>query len=162
MAVEGQGFFTVRTAQGDRYTRDGKFRTDETGRLVTQTGSPVADESGGEIVIDPEKGPISVAADGSISQGRERVGKIGVVQFANAGALEKAGDNLYRNTSNLTPTPAEKGRVRQGMLEGSNVNSVLEITRMIEVSRAYESTSRMIDSAADLSRRAVERMGRVQ
>jgi flagellar basal-body rod protein FlgF len=48
------------------------------------------------------------------------------------------------------------------MLEGSNVNSVLEITRMIEVSRAYESTTRMIDSAADLSRRAVERMGRVQ
>src|SRR6185436_20001055 len=48
MSIEGQGFFTIRTPQGDRYTRDGKFRTDETGRLVTQSGAAVADESGGE------------------------------------------------------------------------------------------------------------------
>jgi flagellar basal-body rod protein FlgF len=162
IAIEGQGFFTVRTPQGDRYTRDGKFRTDDTGRLVTQSGQPVADVSGGEIVIDAEKGQVSIAADGTMTQGRDQVGKLGVVQFANPGALEKAGDNLYRNTSNLTPTPAEKARLRQGMLEGSNVNSVLQITNMIEVSRAYESTARMMDSAADLSRRAVERMGRVQ
>ena len=129
---------------------------------MTQAGDPVADESGGEIVIDPEKGPIAIAGDGSISQGRDRIGKLGVVQFANPGALEKAGDNLLRNTSNLTPTPAEKARVRQGMLEGSNVNPVLEITRMIEVSRAYESTAKLMDSEADLSRRAIERMGRIQ
>jgi flagellar basal-body rod protein FlgF len=162
VAIDGQGFFTVRGSQGDRFTRDGRFRTDETGRLITEQGAAVLDESGGEIVIDAEKGAVSIGADGTMTQGRDRIGKIGVVQFANAGALEKAGDNLYRNTSNLTPTPAEKARVRQGMLEASNVNSVLEITRMVEVSRAYEQTARMIDSQADLSRRAVERMGRVQ
>ena len=161
VAIDGQGFFTVRGPQGDRYTRDGRFRTDETGRLITEQGAAVLDESGGEIVIDAEKGAVSIGADGTMTQGRDRIGKVGVVQFANAGVLEKAGDNLYRTTSNLTPTPAEKARVRQGMLEASNVNSVLEITRMVEVSRAYEQTARMIDSQADLSRRAVERMGRV-
>ena len=162
LAIEGQGFFKITTKDGDRYTRDGRFRTDDGGRLTTEAGQPVLDEGGGEIVIDGEKGQVSIGADGSMSQGTERVGKVGMFSFTNPGALEKAGDNLYRNTSNLTPTPAEKARLRQGMLEGSNVNSVLQITNMIEVSRAYESTARMMDSAADLSRRAVERMGRVQ
>jgi flagellar basal-body rod protein FlgF len=162
LAIEGQGFFQVRDAQGDRFTRDGRFRTDDTGRLVTGQGAAVLDEGGGEIVIDPEKGQVAISADGVVSQGDERIGKVGVYEFASAGALEKAGDNLYRNTSNLQPTPAAKARVRQGMLEGSNVNAVLEITKMIEVSRAYEQTARMMDSEADLSRRAVERMGRVQ
>ena len=161
LAIDGKGFFQVRTAQGDRFTRDGRFKTDETGRLVTEQGAAVLDESGGEIVLDAEKGPVSIGADGTITQQRDRVGKVGVVEFASLAVLEKAGDNLYRNVSQLAPQPAAKARVRQGMLEGSNVNSVLEITRMIEVSRAYESTARMMDSEADLSRRAVERMGRV-
>jgi flagellar basal-body rod protein FlgF len=162
LAIEGQGFFRVQGEAGERYTRDGRFRTDDRGRLVTQQGQAVLDDGGGEIVIDPEKGPVAVAADGTMSQGDERVGKVALVAFANAGALEKAGDNQYRNTSNLQPQPATEARMRQGMLEGSNVNSVLEITRMIEVSRAYEQTSRMMDSEAELARRAVERMGRVQ
>jgi flagellar basal-body rod protein FlgF len=161
LAIEGQGFFQVRTAQGDRLTRDGRFHLDPTGKLVTEGGAAVLDDGGGEIVLDPQKGPVSIAEDGSISQDRLKVGKVGVVDFAAAGALEKTGDNLFRNTSNASPTPAAKARVRQGMLEGANVNSVLEITRMIEVSRAYEATAKMMDSEADLSRRAVERMGRV-
>ena len=162
MAIEGQGFFQVRDDQGDRFTRDGRFRTDDTGRLVSQTGAAVVADGGGEIVIDPEKGEVHVAQDGTITQGGEPVGKVAMVEFASAAALEKAGDNLYRNTSNLQPQPAATARLRQVMLEGSNVNAVLEITRMIEVSRAYESTARMIDSQADLSRRTVERMGRIQ
>ena len=97
-----------------------------------------------------------------MSQGAEQIGKIGVYSFANLGALEKTGDNLYRNASNLQPQPAAEARVRQGLLEGSNVKSILEITRMVEVSRAYEQTAKLMDSEADLSRRAVERMGRVQ
>jgi flagellar basal-body rod protein FlgF len=162
LAIEGQGFFRVTTPAGERYTRDGRFRTSDTGVLVTEQGATVLDEGGGEITIDPEKGPVSISVDGVVSQGAERIGKVGVVTFANLSILEKSGDNLYRNTSNLTPTPAAEAKVRQGMLEGSNVNSILEITRMIEVSRAYEQMAKMMDSNADLSRRSVERMGRVQ
>ncbi len=161
LAIEGQGFFRVQGPDEERYTRDGRFRTDDNGRLVDHSGAAVLDEGGGEIAIDLEKGQISVAADGTISQGDERIGKVGVFTFENLGVLEKVGENQYRNPSNLLPEPAAEARVRQGMLEGSNVQAILEITRMVEVSRAYEQTSKMIDSEAELTRRTIERMGRV-
>jgi flagellar basal-body rod protein FlgF len=163
LAIEGPGFFRVRAAEGERYTRDGRFTTNPQGQLVTQAGAPVLDDGGGEITIDPEKGPVSISADGVLSQGDERIGKVGIYDFANLAVLEKTGDNLLKNTSNLQPTAiAEDARVRQGMLEGSNVRPVIEITRMIEVNRAYEQIARMMESEADLARRTVERMGRVQ
>ena len=162
MAIEGKAFFQVQGSDGPRFTRDGRFTTDAAGRLVTQGGLTVMDESGGEIVIDGEKGQVTVGRDGTLSQGAERVGKVGLFAFENLGALSKAGDNLFRNVSNLAPTPDAEARLRQGMLEGSNVKPVLEITRMVEVSRAYEKTAKRMDSEAELSRRAIERLGRTQ
>jgi flagellar basal-body rod protein FlgF len=162
VAIEGQGFFAVSTPDGDRYTRDGHFRMDDQGKLVTQDGKTVQGEGGGDITIDPEKSPVTIASDGTISQGEERVGKIGVVRFDNLSVLEKSGDNLLKNTSNAVPVAAPDALVRQGMLEQSNVKPIVEVTRLIEVSRAYEQVSRMMDAEADLSRRSIERMGRVQ
>ena len=103
-----------------------------------------------------------MSPDGVVSQGTERIGKVGVFAFANLGALEKSGNNLYQNVSNQQPTSPTDSRVRQGMLEGSNVNSIVEITRMIEVSRAYEQTTQMMASESDLSRNSVARLGRIQ
>jgi flagellar basal-body rod protein FlgF len=160
LGVDGKGFFKINTAAGDRYTRDGHFRLDDQGRLVTQAGDPVADDGGGEITFDPQKGQVTVAEDGTVSQGSERVAKIGLYQFANLGVLDKAGDNLFKNASNLQPTAVTDGKVRQGMLESSNVNPIVEITRMIEVSRAYEQTAQMMASEQDLSRNSVARLGR--
>lgn len=161
LAIDGKGFFKVSTPDGERYTRDGRFRLDDNGKVVTQAGLPILGD-GGELTLDPTKGAVTIASDGTMSQGTERVGKVGVVGFDTLSVLEKTGDNLYRNTSNQQPQPATTAQVRQGMLEGSNVNSISEITRMLEVTRAYESMAKMMDSTADLSRRAVERMGRVQ
>ncbi|CAN7233567.1 flagellar basal-body rod protein FlgF [Phenylobacterium sp. LjRoot219] len=162
LALEGKGFFQVSGADGPRYTRDGRFTLDETGRLVTQGGLAVLGDGGGEITLDPAEGQLSVGEDGTLTQGTTRVGKLGLVTFGTLATLEKAGDNLYRNTSNQQPQAAEGARVRQGMLEGSNVQPIVEMTRMIEVSRAYESMARIMDSTAELSKTAVQRMGRVQ
>jgi flagellar basal-body rod protein FlgF len=162
LAIEGRGFFQVAAPDGPRFTRDGRFRLDDTGKLVSESGFPVMDDGGGEITLDPAQGQVLIAADGTVTQGTARIGKLGVVDFDTLSTLEKTGDNLYRNTSNQQPQEAPDARVRQGMLEGSNVKPILEITRMIEVSRAYEQTAKMMDSTAELSKSAVSRMGRVQ
>ena len=162
LAIEGQGFFQVNSPTGPRYTRDGNFRLDDNGNLVTKGGLPVMDDGGGQITLDPTQGQVTISQDGTVSQGRTRIGKLGVVNFQTLSTLEKTGDNLYRNTSNQQPTPSETAQIRQGMLEGSNVKPIVEISKMIEVSRAYEQISNIMNANADLSKSAVERMGKVQ
>jgi flagellar basal-body rod protein FlgF len=163
LAIQGQGFFEVSSPDGPRFTRDGRFRLDDTGRVVTEGGLPVMDDGGGEITLDPQQpGAITISQDGVVTQGTTRIGKIGVYNFQTLGTLEKAGDNLYRNTSNQQPQPVDTPTVRQGMLENSNVRPILEITRMIEVSRAYEQMAKIMDSTSELSKSAVQRMGKVQ
>ncbi|MBX7250126.1 MAG: flagellar basal-body rod protein FlgF [Caulobacteraceae bacterium] len=160
-AIEGAGFFAIGGPEGERYTRDGRFSTDANGRLVTADGLPVLGEGGAEIILDMSKGAPSVSDDGIITQGEERVGRLQAVQFTALGVLSKDGDGYYRNTSNETPSPAEGARVRQGMVEGSNVQPIRQITNLIEITRAYESMAKMIESTNDLNRRTVERLGRV-
>lgn len=161
LAIEGQGFFRVQTAGGERYTRDGRFTTSPTGQLVTQAGAPVLDEGGAEIQINPQQGPVTIGKDGSVSQGALRLGKIAVVRADDLSSLRKDGDNLYRNTSNAALQQAPDTVVHQGMLEASNVQSVVQITKLIEVQRAYESMAKMMDNTAELTRSAVERLGKV-
>jgi flagellar basal-body rod protein FlgF len=158
--IEGEGvFFEIETDQGPAYTRDGAFTLDPEGRLVTEAGHRVQGQSG-EIILDPALGQPAVAADGAISQNGQPVGQLKLVRFDALAALSKGGDGLYRNASNAVAMDATDARVRQGMLEGSNVNPILEITNLIEISRAYERITRMIENTNDLSRRAVERLGR--
>lgn len=160
-AIEGEGaFFKVQDGAGEAYTRDGAFTLDPQGTLTTQGGLPVLGD-GGPIILDTAKGEPSVGADGTITQAGQTVGRLSVVRFDTLAALEKGGDGLYRNASNATAVDATDARVKQGMLEGSNVNSIVEITNLIEIQRAYESISRMIEQNNDLSRRSVERLGRV-
>ena len=159
--IEGDGvFFTITTPNGPAYTRDGSFTMDPQGRLTTQDGLPVQTDAG-ELIVNMEQGPISVGHDGTISQEGQIIGRLSVVRFEDMSVLEKRGDNLYRNISNLQPIEAADAYVRQGMLEGSNVNTLIEITNLVEINRAYESVTRMIENTNDLSRRAVERLGKV-
>ena len=159
VAVDGKGFFTINTAAGPRYTRDGRFKLDSGGRIVTQDGDPV--DGGGDIVLDPTKGGVTIAPNGIISQQGQNVGKISVVTFDSLAALSKDGNNQYRNDSNLTPTPAANAQVRQGFLESSNVEPVRQITRLIEIERAYDAVANMMSSTQDLSDSAIQRLGAV-
>jgi flagellar basal-body rod protein FlgF len=161
LGIDGQGFFRVQTAGGDRYTRDGRFTLSAGGQLTTAGGDPVLDQSGSPITLDPTRGAVAVSETGSITQGANQVGAIGVFRFDDLSQLEKDGNNQFRNVANLQPTAAPDARVRQGMLESSNVNPIFEITRMIEVQRAYDSVAHMMDSTADLSAQSIQRLGRV-
>ncbi|MDP2765556.1 MAG: flagellar basal-body rod protein FlgF, partial [Brevundimonas sp.] len=153
-AIEGDGaFFRLNDGAGEAFTRDGAFTLDPEGRLTTEGGAVVQGD-GGEIILDRALGEPAVAADGTISQNGNPVGRLSVVRFDTLAVLEKGGDGLYRNASNAAPVDAPDARVRQGMLEGSNVNPILEITNLIEIQRAYESVTRMIENTNDLSRRA--------
>ena len=107
MAIEGKGFFQISTADGNRYTRDGRFQTDAQGRLITQQGDPVLDAGGSPITLNPQGGAPQIGRDGSISQsvpGQAQstvVGKVGVVAFSNLADLSKEGDGLYSNSTNI-------------------------------------------------------------
>lgn len=160
VAIDGQGFFKIAAERGERYTRDGRFGIDDQGRLVTRAGDPVQGD-GGDIKIDAAKGAVTIAKDGSISQGAAKLGKLAIVRFDDMTGLQKDGDGLYANTSNVSANAAPDVKVHQGMVESSNVQPILQITNMIEVSRAYERMSKIIDQTAELDRQSIERLGRV-
>lgn len=168
LAISGQGFFQISTANGTRYTRDGRFAMDAQGRLVTQGGDPVLDASGSPITLNAANGPVTIGRDGTITQtpsGQAQsqvVGKIGVVRFDSLSDLSKEGASLFVNTSNQQSQPAPDVSVNQGMLEASNVKPVLQITDLIRIQRAYESMNQMISNTNDLSKSAIQRLGTVQ
>ena len=161
MAVEGDGFVTVQTASGPRYTRDGRFSVDSTGALVDKAGDAVLSSGGSPIVFDVKKAIPSVGRDGTISQDGVQVGKLAVVKFANRGLLSKEGDNTYSNDPSNTPIPATDSTVLQGAVEHSNVQAVSEITRLITIQRSYERIADIMSSTTDLSRNSIDRLGKV-
>lgn len=159
-AIDGEGFFTVQTANGQAYTRDGRFSLNDQGELVTRNGERVMGE-GGPIQINATGGPVSAARDGSISQDGQIIGKLRVSNFETPAALEKAGNNLWRATDEQ-PTTAANPRVSSGFIEGSNVNAVKELTEMIEISRAYTSVAKMVQQSDELRGQSIEKLARVR
>ena len=158
VAVDGNGMLVVNTAAGERYTRDGHFKLDAQGKLVTSDGNPVLSD-GGEIVIPPGESEIKIARDGTVSTRQGAAGKLRIVSFA-ASALSKEGKNLY--SANAPAAPATDARVMQGMIERSNVEPVVEMTKMIEVQRAYQHSTETLNATDDIIRRAVQRLGDVK
>ncbi|MDX2234620.1 MAG: flagellar basal-body rod protein FlgF [Hyphomonadaceae bacterium] len=159
IAIEGNGFLTVQGPEGPLYTRAGALTMNDAGQLTTDAGDPVLNAGGAPIVFDAQGERPQIGPDGAITIAGVEVGRLGLVSFANERGLEKVGDNLWSPKS--TATTQFEGRVVQGALESSNVNPVLELTRIIEISRAYESAARIVRSGDDLRQRAIERLGRV-
>lgn len=164
VAIEGDGFFAVQTPHGIRYTRDGHFGLNEAGQLVTGSGDPVMGAGG--LVLLPS-GTVSIAEDGKVSvRGTEakavpvEVDAIQVVQFSDPGRLTKAGQTLFE-ANGEEPVPSATPRLRQGMLEGSNVNPVGEMVVMIEVLRLYEAAQKAIQTADEMAGKAANEIGRV-
>jgi len=161
VAIGGDGFFQVQAGAGLRYTRDGRFTVDAQNRLVTKAGDPVLGDNGRPIVLDPNRPAPAIAKDGTISQAGVNLGRIGVFRFADLSTLQKAGANLYSVPDDSQAIAAPDATTLQGVVEKSNVQPVLEITNLIEITRAYERVARMMDQTSDLASRAVNSLGRV-
>ena len=136
VAIEGKGFFVVQTPGGERLTRAGDFLPGDAGDLMTQDGNLVLDEGGAPIFIPPDAASINIGRDGTISADGRQVARLGVVIPNDANDLAREGAMLFSTSGGYQPV--EDARILQGYVEGSNVDPVREITRMIEVQRTYE------------------------
>jgi flagellar basal-body rod protein FlgF len=156
LALKGKGFFVVQTPGGERYTRNGHFTLDPAGQIVDDSGNPLMGD-GGAITITNEDGDVHVGADGTLSGRNGQLGKLRIASFADEAALTKQGLNLFAATE--TPQTAADVKITQGALEGSNVQPVVEISRMVEVMRAYQATATMTQTQEDLMRQAIDKLG---
>jgi flagellar basal-body rod protein FlgG len=150
VALEGEGFFEVLTPQGVRLTRDGAFKVDSEGRLVTKQGYPVLQAGVGQnaeqrLIQVPDRN-VTVSYSGEVYSGGNLVAPLSVVTVNERDALQKVGASQYTLKSNYAQAlqAPDSIQVRQGFLEKSNVNIVDEMTNMISATRAFESTQKAI------------------
>jgi flagellar basal-body rod protein FlgF len=165
VAIDGGGFLAVQTAAGPRYTRDGGLQINSQGQLVTVTGDPVLG-TGGPIVLQPTDHDINISPDGTITvlDGTARTdsirGKLQIVSFADERQLQKEGSNLYSAAAGAAQ-PDTRSVVKQGFIEKSNVNSVVEMSTLIEVSRAYSGIASLLQQQGDLHKSAIQQLADV-
>ncbi|QLE87562.1 flagellar basal-body rod protein FlgG [Shewanella sp. Scap07] len=159
LAIEGQGFFQIEEPNGElAYTRDGQFFRNNDGLMVTSQGLPMVPN----IEIPEDALTITIATDGVVSAQiageaeAQELGQITLVSFTNPAGLEARGDNLYRETG--ASGAAQEGiagdqaigQLRQGALEGANVNVVEEMVEMISTQRAYEMNAKVVSASDDM------------
>ena len=163
LALDGQGFFAVQTQQGVQYTRDGSFTRSDTGVLVTQAGEPVLDTTGQPITVP--SGAVTVGPDGSVSvatdQGSAIAGQVGVFGFSDPTQLIAEGTNRFAAPAGVTAT-AVATPVREGALEGANVDAVHGTMQLILVQRQAEMMQKALSAFNnDFDKVAAEELGRV-
>lgn len=158
VAINGKGFFVVRGEEGETLTRQGHFGLDSTGTLITSNGLPVLNVDGQPIVIGRGARQIEIGRDGTVATDQAKIGRMKLVEVENEDLLERQGEGLYLYRGEEPPKviPAAEAEVQQGSLEASNVNPILEMTRMIEVVRSYQTAQRMMDTETDLMRKAIQ------
>ncbi len=161
LTIVGDGFFTVQTPAGERFTRTGAFNVDNQGDLVTAQGYYVLDEAGQSINVG--FADFTVARNGEVFVDGESVAVLDIVTFEDLEGLRKMGDNTYVHYENAEPVPlgAENRNIIQGYLEASNVDISREITDMMMTQSVYESNqriARMVDETIGL---AVTELGRM-
>ena len=166
IALSGNGFLVVQTARGERYTRNGALQVNANGELVTSEGDRVLGD-GGPIQLQNGDRDVSISSDGTISvrEGKNTTdsarGKLRIVSFAQPQRLQKDGASTFAAPADLAPQPATNVRVTQGAIEKSNVRSVIEMTRMIEVTRSYSEVAGILQNQSDMRRSAIEKLADV-
>lgn len=158
LAIEGDGFFQIGTPQGERLTRAGNFTRDAAGTLVTPDGYALLDAGGAPVFVPPDATDIFIAPDGTLTADGVPQGQIGIWAPADTNGLTREGGVRFAFDGVLEPVT--NSAILQGFLEGSNVNAVSEITRMIEVQRAYELGQGLLEREDERIRSVLRTLGR--
>ena len=160
LALLGEGgFFRLAGEEGSiELTRDGSFAVDTQGMLVAIDGARVIDVEGEPIKVGDA--PPVIGADGTVTVDGEVRGRIAIVDVADRSILEKAGGNRWRVPAD-TELAEGTAHVRQGELEGSNVEPVRALTELIAITRYYEAFQKSLESSSDLDEQLSTRVGRV-
>ncbi len=154
---DDKSFFVVAAPGGERFTRNGEFDINAQGQLVNTDGFAVQGQDG-PIQFTTEDTNINISRDGLITSDRGELGKLRVVTFADPQTLIKEGISMFKGEN---PQNVEQPNVMGGHIERSNVKGVVEISRMIEVTRSYTSLSKALKQTADLRKDAIERLGKL-
>ena len=156
LAIGGDGFFTVDTPRGPRLTRAGRFSPQPDGTVTDSTGSALLDTGGQPIRIGPADTVLTVSADGALQSENGPLGRIGVVQPDDPMRLQPEGATAFRSDS--ATAPIAQPRVIQGAVEDSNLQPVIEVTRMMAGLRAFQFASQFIESEATRLQGAIDKL----
>lgn len=159
VALEGNGFLSVMTPEGERYTRNGSFKLNLEGQIITSAGHTVMDGGGNPIIIPAGSGQLTITPEGTVLTDEGEVGAFKIVRFDNPQIMRPVGDTLY--DTDQAQIIDDTTRVTQGAVEGSNVNAVTEMTNMIEVMRKYQSVARLLQNEHDSQINMIQKLGRV-
>jgi flagellar basal body rod protein FlgG len=159
VAIDGPGFFQIQGADGNNlYTRNGEFQFNNENTLVTRHGLQVLGD-GGPITIDPEQGAVTIAKDGTISQGNNLLGRLQLFNFEDPQGLIRVEGGYFEAPEGANPEALEDGELVQGAIESSNVLPMEELVSLIQVARAYEASQRSMLSHDDLVAKAINSLG---
>jgi len=148
VAIDGEAFFAISTPAGNVFTRDGRLRISQNGELETVEGYQILDVGNAPMRVNPALGAVQISRNGTISQNGAEVGTLGLFRIpADAKLTRGPGTGLISDKPGEPVVDYRKAGVLQGYLEGANVNPVLEMTRLISVSRAFEAISASLDQS---------------
>ena len=156
LALTSDGYFTVNTPRGPRLTRDGRFGLLPSGTVADSAGNAVLDSNGKPVQLSSTDTQITVAGDGTISSENGQLGKIGIVQPNDAMQLSAEGNTLFRANSPTAPVAAPG--IVQGTVEASNVQPVLEVTRMMDGERQFQFIVQFIQAESDRQQSVIDRL----
>ncbi|EYD71956.1 flagellar basal-body rod protein FlgF [Limimaricola hongkongensis] len=163
LALQGDGWFGYETDNGTAYGRDGRFALDPEGALVTLSGARVLDPGGAPIALPPDiGGDVTISEDGTISTlGGGVIGRVGLFELPDLQGYERIGAGMFvaPEAGDTARAAADGTRVVQGAVEGSNVQPVVEMTRLMAIQQAYERALKLVSSKDDLTRDMLRRIG---
>jgi flagellar basal-body rod protein FlgF len=169
VAIDGEGMMVVQTARGERYTRNGALQLNNIGELVTLAGDKIMGDNG-PIVLQPTDRDIAITKNGTIKvrEGQSlnsdsTRGKLRLVTFADPQQLRKDGASTFAASNGITPTPLPDtaAHVIQGAIEKSNLRPVVEMSRMIELTRAYTEVATLLQQQGELRKNSIQQLAEV-